>query len=348
MNVEKESRSLMVRLAIIGCGAVTELYHLPAARLVPEIQIAALVDRNLARAQSLGKEFRVDVCIDDYRQLPGNVDGVINALPHHMHAPVTIEFLERRVPILVEKPMALNLKEAEAMVKAAKDNRVALQVGLMNRFCKGAHAVKRAVDENWLGRLRSFSVEWGFVYDWPVASSFFFSKDLAGGGVLLDLGSHVLDSLLWWIGPVKDVEYRDDSQGGVEAECWMSLVLQGPHGSVEGSVTLSRLRKLTRTAQIIGERFTIECDIGNPSIARLRQGSPDGEGVVFALETDSIPNQRFAEQLRAFARVITTGCAPAVPGDQALSSMALIDRCYRERHPLRYPWERQMAQAHSR
>jgi predicted dehydrogenase len=332
------------RLAIVGCGAVAEFCHLPGARLAPEIEIAALVDKNLARAQFLGEKFGIVTRIDDYRQLPDNVNGVIVGLPHYLHAPVTIEFLEREMPVLVEKPMALNLEEAEAMVRAANKNKVVLQIGLMNRFCRGAQVVKRAIDENWLGRVRSFTVEWGFVYDWPVASGFFFSKEQAGGGVLIDLGSHVLDLLLWWFGDVASLEYKDDSLGGVETECWLSLALHGPAGSVEGTVTLSRLRKLTNKARIVGDRFTIECDIDNPVAVRFWPTSSDSEDLVFGLDFDSLPRQTlddaYAEQLRAFARVITTGGNPVIPGESVLGSVAVIDRCYRERQPLELPWMR--------
>ena len=246
--------------------------------------------------------------------------------------------------MLVEKPMALNLEEAEAMVRAANTNRVALQIGLMNRFCRGAQVVKRAIDENWLGRVRSFTVEWGFVYDWPVASGFFFSKEQAGGGVLIDLGSHVLDLLLWWLGDAAALEYKDDSLGGVETECRLSLVLHGPAGSVEGTVTLSRLRKLTNKARIVGDRFTVECDIDNPVAVRFWPTSSGSEDLVFGLDFDSLSRQTlddaYAEQLRAFARVITTGGNPAVPGESVLGSVALIDRCYRQRQPLELPWMR--------
>jgi predicted dehydrogenase len=333
-----------VKLAIVGCGAVTELCHLPAAKLAPEVEIVALVDKNIARAQFLGQGFGVDVCADDYHDLPSNVDGVIIALPHYLHAPATIEFLERGIPVLVEKPMALNLQEAEAMVRAANDSGVPLQIGLMNHFCKGARLVKRAIDEGWLGEVRSFTVEWGFVYDWPVSSGFVFSKEQAGGGVLVDLGSHVLDLLLWWLGDVVDLEYKDDSLGGVEAESWLSQTLEGPAGSVSGTVTLSRLRQLSNRARIDGDRFTIECDIDNPVTARFWPTASAEEDLIFGLDFDSLPRQTlddaYAEQLRAFGQAITTGCKPVVPGESVLGSVALIERCYREQQPLELPWLR--------
>jgi predicted dehydrogenase len=331
-----------VRLVVIGCGAVTELYHLPAARLLPEIEIVALADKNLARARLLGERYGVGYCTEDYHQLPEGVDGVIVALPNYLHAPVAMELLAKGVPVLVEKPMALTLKEAEAMAKTADASGAVLQVGLMYRFCHGARLVKRAMDEGWLGEPRSFSLESGFVYDWPVTSGFILSKEQAGGGQLVDIGSHMLDLLLWWLGEAVDVVYKDDSLGGVEAECWLSLILQGPAGPVEGTVALSRLRKLRNTARLVGERFTVEYDLSTPATLRIWPTLWDGNGLSFASDWGPWPSQSwidvYAEQLRAFAQAVVTGGTPIVSGHSALGSVALIERCYRERQPLRWPW----------
>jgi predicted dehydrogenase len=335
------------RLAIIGCGAVAEFCHLPGAKLVPEVEIAVLVDKNMARAEMLAEKYGVEKCIDDYHNLPDDINGVIIGLPHFLHAPATIDFLKNGLPALVEKPMARNTAEAEAMIKAAEDTGVALQIGLMYRFANGVRQVKRALEEGWLGPVRSFTVDWGFIYDWPVASGFFFSKEQAGGGVLIDLGSHVLDLLLWWLGDVIDVAYKDDSMGGVEADCWLSLALQGPTGPVEGTVTLSRLRDLTPVARIVGDHFTIECDLYYPDIVRLWPSTPDGNEQAFIVDFDRVPrqpmNEIYAAQLRAFAHTIKTGGPSAVPGEQVLGSVALIDRCYQTRQPLAYAWAKAAA-----
>jgi predicted dehydrogenase len=333
-----------IHLAVIGCGAVTELCHLPAVQRVPEVEVVVLVDRNVIRAKHLGKRFDIGHCAEDYRHLPPNIDGAIIALPHYLHASVAIELLDRGIPVLVEKPMALNIEEAEAMVKAADANGLALQVGLMYHFCNGARLVKRAIDEDWLGAIRSFSVEWCFVYDWPVASGFFFSKEQAGGGVLLDFGSHVLDLLLWWFGDVIELEYEDDSLGGVEAECRLSLVLQGPTCPVQGTVTLSRLRQLPYRARVVGDRFTVECDISSPTTARLWPTTSEAADPAVILASSPVPPQSlddaYVEQLRAFARAVVNGEKPVVPGEHVLKSVALIERCYQKRQPLALPWTR--------
>ena len=341
---ETEVAQPVVRLAIIGCGAVTELCHLPAARLAREVEIVALADKNIARAKFLGERFGIGYCTEDYHRLPENIDGVIVALPNYVHAPVALEFLNRGIHVLVEKPMALNVGEAEAMVKTADAKGVALQVGLMSRFCNGARLMKRAIDEGWLGALQSFSLESGLVYDWPVASGFILSREQAGGGELLDIGSHMLDLLLWWLGNAVDVEYRDDSLGGVEADCWLSLVLQGPTGPVQGTVALSRLRKLGDIARIFGERFTIEYDLSTPATVHIWPSIWDGKDLSFVSDFGPLScqswNDVYAEQLRAFARAIAAGGESVVSGESVLGSIALIERCYRDRLPLELPWTR--------
>jgi predicted dehydrogenase len=330
-----------VRLAIIGCGAVTELCHLPAAKLTQEVKIVALVDKNIQRAKLLAKRFGITNYAQDYQQLPENVNGVIIALTNFLHAPVAMDFLKSRMPVLIEKPMALTVEEAEAMVKTADVAEVALQVGLMYRFCNGARLVKRVIDEGWLGALQSFSLESGFVYDWPVTTGFIFSKEQAGGGVLIDTGSHMLDLLRWWLGDVIDVEYRDDSLGGVEADCLVSLVLQHPTGPVQGTVTLSRIRKLSDTARIVGERFTIEYDLSTPQKVRIWPSTWHGKCTSFISDfgptSSQSWNEVYAEQLRAFAQAIFTGGKSAVPGESVISNVALIERCYRGRQPLELP-----------
>jgi predicted dehydrogenase len=331
-----------LHLAVIGCGAVAELCHLPAAKLLPEVEIVALVDKNIARAKVLGRQFGIDTCIEDYRQLRKDVDGVILALPNHLHAPVALEFLNCAIPVLVEKPMALTVLEAEAMIQAANANGVALQVGFMYRFSQGVRLIKRAIEEGWLGTLRCFFLEWGVVYDWPLVSGLMLNKEQAGGGQLVDMGSHMLDLLLWWLGEAVEFEYRDDSLGGVEADCWLSLVLQSPDGPLQGTVVLSRLRNLSNKARFVGESFTLEIDLLTPSRVRLWPTGWNLQGLAFTADWGSLPieswNDIYVEQLRAFTRAITTGGDPIVSGKSALGSVALVERCYREWQPLHLPW----------
>lgn len=340
--LKRTEEKSITNLAIIGCGAVTELCHLPGSQFTNDVKIAALIDKDLLRAKLLSEKYGIKYYGEDMHQLPDDIEGVIIAIPNHLHASVTSEFLERKIPVLVEKPIALTLNEAEAMVKLAENKKVALQVGLMLRFCNGAIIMKRAVKDGWLGKLKSFYLESGIVYNWPIKTNFIINKEQAGGGELMDIGSHMLDLLIWIVGDAVDVEYRDDSYGGVEADCEISLVLKNKTGTVHGNVTLSRLRKLNDVVRIVGENFTMEYDLSSTDKVRIFPSNSDAKNLVFTLNNDSLPSQRwnqvYAEQLRTFAHAVRNHNESAIPGKSVLGSMKLIEQCYRERKPLKQPW----------
>ncbi|MCX6022034.1 MAG: Gfo/Idh/MocA family oxidoreductase, partial [Chloroflexi bacterium] len=244
-----------LRVGIIGCGAVAEQGHLPAFAGFPNATVSVLVDRNLRRAGQLAAKFRVPVVCDDYTDALADMDAAIVALPHFLHAPVSIDLLKRGIHVLVEKPMALTAAECEAMNAAAEESGAVLAAGLMRRYIRLNRWVKDAIAAGRIGRVLSFDIREGFVYNWPVASDFFFRKEAAGGGVLMDTGAHTLDSLIWWLGDVDSVRYFDDSYGGVEADCEAHITMQS---GATGIVELSRTRELRNTAIIRGEKGTLE------------------------------------------------------------------------------------------
>ena len=129
-----------------------------------------------------------------------------------------IDLLQNEIHVLVEKPMALNSGDCQAMIESAKNAGVVLAVGLVRRFYHLERFVKQVIDSMLLGKIIKFDLREGVVFGWPVVSDSIFSKHNSGGGVLIDIGVHVLDLLLWWFGNYETVEYYDDSMGGVEAE----------------------------------------------------------------------------------------------------------------------------------
>ncbi len=164
---------------------------------------------------------------------------------------------------------------------------------------------------------------------------------MAGGGVLLDIGVHVLDLLLWWLGDLSVVEYRDDALGGVESDCEMVLA-KSDATPISGAVEISRTRNLRNTCIFEGERATLEAGIwdSDPGI-RLsiadrevalagharREG---GGGLNFA--------DVFVRQIDDFARAIRLRREPLVSGAEGRRSQALIEACYERRQPLVHPW----------
>jgi predicted dehydrogenase len=148
---------------------------------------------------------------------------------------------------------------------------------------------------------------------------------------------------MWWLGEPVQVDYQDDSLGGVECECEIALEFRNPRGTVSGNVILSRLRKLRDIVRIDADRLSIVYGFEtNQGLLELIPADRDWQ-VPFLLDARSVPHQTnidfFAEQLKNFAAAIRSPELSAAPAASVLPSLALVEKCYRARQPLEFPWE---------
>ena len=208
------------RVAVVGCGAAAEIHLTVLSRLPADV--VCLVDTDPGRSRALADKYGVARTLTGHDDLAGFADAAVLSLPHSLHAPVAVELLGAGLHVLVEKPMALTVAECDRMIAAAEASGRVLAVGMARRFYDAGGFVRRVIDSGRLGDVRTVDVREGYVYDWPVASDFMFRR-AAGGGVLADAGAHILDNLLWWLGDVERVAYRDDARGGVAAACAIEL-----------------------------------------------------------------------------------------------------------------------------
>jgi predicted dehydrogenase len=327
-----------LKLAVIGCGAITKGIHLPVTALSDQVEVTVLVDKFLPRAHELADKYGVPAVADDYRDVIGQVDAAIVALPNYLHAPVTLDLLRSGIHVLVEKPMALKTSECDEMIEAARNTGAVLAVGLVRRFYESSQSVKKIIENGLLGNILGFDCREGIIYRWAVASGAMFRKETAGGGVFVDMGIHVLDLLLWWLGDYDSVEYYDDAMGGVEADCELYLQLQcGASGVVE----LSRTRNLRNSWIIRGERGTLEVEKGLNPLIHLETKN---QGVVLTGQVtrddaaDKDLRDVFRRQLDDFADAILSHRQPFVPGQEGKRAVELIETCYASRQSLKQPW----------
>src|SRR5436190_20847725 len=112
----------IVRLGIIGCGAVTERLHLPALKRAREIRIVALADQDGSRLKRLAAQNQIARRYPSYRELieDRDVDAVAICLPPQLHAEVALAALERGKHLFIEKPPALNLDDCARLIEASK------------------------------------------------------------------------------------------------------------------------------------------------------------------------------------------------------------------------------------
>ena len=95
-----------IRIGIVGCGAVTSKSHLPALEGIKGVKVTALADPQISRTQEIASRFGVPKAAADYREIMDDVDALILALPHHLHAPIGSDVLKAGKHVLMEKPLA--------------------------------------------------------------------------------------------------------------------------------------------------------------------------------------------------------------------------------------------------
>jgi predicted dehydrogenase len=329
-----------LRLGLVGCGKVTERFHLPAALACPEVRLAALVDPDLRRAEALAGLADGASAHQDIGALAGRIDAAVVAAPHHLHADITCALLGQGIHVLVEKPMALDAASCDRMIAAAERHGATLAVGLVRRWYDASRWVKASLDAGDFGSVVSVDVREGAVFSWQVVSDATFRR-AKGGGVLADIGVHVLDLLAWWLGDPTVVAYRDDAMGGVEAECEIELAFPG---GASGVVELSRTRTLRNDVVIRFERATLRVGPGVDSDLRLEH---DGRSRVLSGHAHAPGSERLARleplfeaQLRDLAAAVQDGRPPFVTGRDGRRSIALLEACRAARAPLELPWLR--------
>lgn len=344
-------RNKPVGVVLVGCGAVAELYYAPALRELEwrtEVAVLALFDPDPARSAALHVHFPKAQIVDDFTALARlGVELAVVASPARFHASQTTELVRRGLSVLCEKPMATTVAEAEMMIREANTAGRMLAIGLFRRFFPAAQVIREMLDLAILGPVRSFSFSEGGVFEWPAQSASFFKKESTPGGVLLDLGVHLLDLAIWWFGQPSEAFYEDDSMGGLEANC--RIRLQFGQGFT-GEVRLSRDWALSN-------RYVIECEKGWLS---WRVGEADKVQIglhssSFALNAQ-LHNQisshalpavgtqsagyhlSFVEQLRNAVAAARGEQEVLVSGEQGIQSLRLVERCYSRRSLLPMPW----------
>jgi predicted dehydrogenase len=331
-----------IKLAIIGCGAIAMQSYLPAAAVLPNISVTHLVDSDLDRAKESARVFHVPEVTADYRDTIGKVDAVVVATPPASHRDISIDCMNNGLHVLCEKPLAPTVEQAVEMVEAATRNGTHFAVGMVRRLSWSARLLKKMISSGMLGKMRSFDIEEGWEFNWPLRTPHLFQNESARG-VIEDTGPHMIDLLLWFLGATRvDVlSCEGDSRGGIEANSVMALSVQTSTSQCTGRIELSFSRRLRNTMQFIGERGCIEAEtVGADKIFFYPDGftSPRVD-INPGLPIQKKRNEEFVHQLSNFVASLSGGAIQYVPAAEAVPVLSTIESCYHIMTASAQPWE---------
>lgn len=190
-----------VKIGIIGIGGIANGSHIPAYLQNKKTEVIALCDIDKKRAETAKKKyFKNAEVYEDYMELLANenIDAVDICTPNYLHSEIAIEAFRAGKHVLCEKPDAVSVEEAEKMYAASLEANKVLMVMRNNRFNENSQYLKKYIEKERLGDIYIAKAVWKRRRGIPGKGGWFTTKELSGGGPLIDLGVHMID-LAWWL-----------------------------------------------------------------------------------------------------------------------------------------------------
>ena len=304
-------------------------------KALPGSTVVAVGARDKERAEEFARKWDIPKAYGTYQELvtDAEVDAVYVATTHNFHREHTLLALNAGKPVLCEKPFAINAREAEDMVRAARENRLFLMEAMWTRFFPIMYRVRELIRDGAIGDPRIVQADFGFRGDYNPQSRLF-NPDL-GGGALLDVGVYVVSFASMVLGePNRTDGLATLAPNGVDEQAAISL---GYENGALASLTTAVRTSTTHEATIMGTegRIRIHPEFWKPERMTLFRDGRDPEEI-------NLPSQGggFNYEAEEVARCLGEGRleSEVMPLDETLSIMRTLD-ALRQKWGIRYPME---------
>jgi predicted dehydrogenase len=336
-----------IRVALLGYGLGGRSFHAPFIAASPDLQLAVVVTSNAERQREVAAEHpdaRLAVSAEELFEHPAGVDLVVISTPNRTHVPLALAAIDAGLPVVVDKPIAPSSSDARRLIDAAQRRGVFLTVYQNRRWDGDFLTIRRLLEEQSLGDIHRFESRLDRWRPTPKAGWRELGTPEEAGGLLFDLGSHLIDQALCLFGPVSDVYAElDRRRPGVEVDDDVFVALthaSGVRSHLWASVLVAQNGPRLR---VLGNRAAYTRFGTDVQEAALRSGDrPDRPdwgvepreqwGVIGVDgETRPVPTERGAYQefYAGVVRSLRTGAAPPVDPRDALATLEIIEAARR-------------------
>ena len=336
MNEFMQKESL--RFALIGCGRIGRRH----AEIISGIgRLVSVCDVEIDRADKFAEAFDADAyySIDDLLTQGRHHDIAVVCTPNGLHADHSLALLKADMHVLCEKPMAINSSDCLRMLEAAASSGKKLFIVKQNRFNPPVMALKKAIDDGWLGRVLSVSLNcfWNRGADY-YRDSWHGSREL-DGGTLFTQFSHFVDLLPWMIGDVEEAQAYCENylhKADMEFEDTGAVILKftnGALGSIQYNVN-SFDRNMEGSITVFGELGTVK--IGGEYLNKLEYQHIHDRRIDFQ-DVEMRPNDygTYKGSMSNHEKVyedmlesLTSGKDPMAGGEDGMKTVQIIEKIY--------------------
>lgn len=190
------------KVAVIGCGTIANSAHIPGYLKQENAEIVYFCDIIPEKAERAVEKYGCGRAVTDYREVLADptIDAVSVCTPNNVHAQIAIDALRAGKHVLCEKPAARTYAEALTMQQVQHETGRVLNIGVVNRFNTAVNEIRRLIAEGVLGEVYHVYVSFRAHRSIPGLGGAFTTKEIAGGGVLIDWGVHYLDIVMYCTG----------------------------------------------------------------------------------------------------------------------------------------------------
>ena len=343
-----------LRVGIVGCGGMCRGVHAISFNEFEDTEIVAFCDIVKEKAMDQAELYGVPAeCVyTDYREMlkQGNLDAVDIITPNKFHSEIAVAALEAGLHVFCEKPDAVSVAEAAKMKAAAEKSGKILMVMRNNRYRETSKYLKKFVEEGRMGGVYAARCGWQRRRGAPGVGGWFTTKELSGGGPLIDLGVHMIDLTMWLMGNPRPVavsgctyckfaqstvsdsteaKFGEKKAGGTfDVEDLAMGFIRFDNGACL-QVEVSWNSNIDQERQFVELRGEKAGSIWNTDDGRLRIFTEEYGNTV-----DIVPNAKdmdggHKQNLRHFADCILYGAEPMFVPQQGYNMVGILEAMYR-------------------
>ena len=304
-------------VVIIGTGLISK-FHAQAVNASERLSLVGFVGRTLEKASALASEFG-GAAFDslDLALSAPDVGMAVVATASGAHDEAVFAAAKHKVPVLVEKPIAITTSRVDRMIAACRETDTPLGCIFQTRWTDDFRRAKEKVESGELGRLTygGVRIPWWRTDEYYSESSWHGTWETDGGGALINQSIHMIDWLVALMPPVEDVKaFAATLAHPMEAEDTVSAALRFEGGALGGVyATTAAFPGRGKTMEITGTKGTIEFSDAKSGTSR----------------PDQLPFAGHLKCFEAFADSLAGGAPYPIPGEEARKSVALIEQIYK-------------------
>ena len=335
-----------VKWGVIGCGGIADRRTLPGMMLSEKAELVAVMDANGEAAENCKEKYGAKYAFTKYEDvlaLP-EIEAVYIASPVFFHKEQAIAAARAKKHILLEKPVALTVSEAEEIKKACEENGVKISIGFLMRFHGYHQKIKEIIAEGKIGEIVSMRGQFTCWYP-EIVGAWRQKKATSGGGALVDMGIHVID-LIHYITGLKATEvaaFNQTQTFNYEVDDSSNVIMKMDNGSVAyvdsnfnipDAASVAKLEIYGTKGSIVAQGTLAQAEVGNVDILisddSLEYDASQARGELKPLSLEGTPlGNMYTKEIDGLCDAVTEGTEPPVSIESAIFDQKVVEAAYK-------------------